>query len=128
VVIDSYQFAVAPSAKAGNVDIQHFGWGLGDKPPGKPLVNKFGLAMHIESQHGTETHNVLVDFGYTPEALANNTYLLDIDPAGLDALVLSHGHYSILVAWRASPASMAAPVHGDFGALDRSRWSKQSSP
>ena len=49
--------------------------------------------MHIESQHGTETHNVLVDFGYTPEALANNTYLLDIDPAGLDAFVLSHGHY-----------------------------------
>ena len=27
VVIDSYQFAVAPSKKAEAVDIQHFGWG-----------------------------------------------------------------------------------------------------
>ena len=29
VVIDSYQFAVAPSKKAEAVDIQHFGWGIG---------------------------------------------------------------------------------------------------
>ena len=28
VVVDSYQIAVAPSAKAGNVDIERFGWGL----------------------------------------------------------------------------------------------------
>ena len=35
VVIDSYQFAVAPSRKADMVEIQHFGWGIGgDKPPG----------------------------------------------------------------------------------------------
>ena len=27
VVIDSYQIAVAPSAKAGNVEIERFGWG-----------------------------------------------------------------------------------------------------
>ena len=36
VVVDSYQFAVAPSRKLADVDIQHFGWGVsGDKPPGK---------------------------------------------------------------------------------------------
>jgi len=34
VVIDSYQFAVAPGKKVGSVEVQHFGWGLnGDKPP-----------------------------------------------------------------------------------------------
>jgi hypothetical protein len=34
VVVDSYQFAVAPSRKLADVDIQHFGWGLGgNKPP-----------------------------------------------------------------------------------------------
>ena len=39
VVVDSYQFAVAPSRKLADVDIQNFGWGIGDnKPPGKTLV------------------------------------------------------------------------------------------
>src|SRR3974377_1327298 len=36
VVVDSYQFAVAPSRKLADVDIQHFGWGgRGGKPPGR---------------------------------------------------------------------------------------------
>ncbi len=92
IVIDSYQFAVAPSRKLPNLDVQHFGWGLSDKPPRKTLVSEFGLAMHVESRRGNETRNVLVDFGFTPEALLNNASLLGIDPAAIDALVLSHGH------------------------------------
>jgi 7,8-dihydropterin-6-yl-methyl-4-(beta-D-ribofuranosyl)aminobenzene 5'-phosphate synthase len=92
IVIDSYQFAVAPSRKLPNLDVQHFGWGLSDKPPLRTLVSEFGLAMHVESRRGNETRNVLVDFGFTPEALLNNTNLLGIDPAVIDALVLSHGH------------------------------------
>lgn len=40
VVIDSYQIAVAPSAKVGNVDIERFGWGLSaDQPPGRTLIS-----------------------------------------------------------------------------------------
>ena len=94
VVVDSYQFAVAPSAKVADVDIERFGWGLGgDQPPGRTLVSEFGLSMHVESRRGDETRHVLVDFGFTPEALINNVELLGIDPAALDALVLSHGHY-----------------------------------
>ena len=42
VVVDSYQFAVAPSRKLADVDIQHFGWGVsGDKPPRKTLISEF---------------------------------------------------------------------------------------
>jgi 7,8-dihydropterin-6-yl-methyl-4-(beta-D-ribofuranosyl)aminobenzene 5'-phosphate synthase len=94
VVIDSYQFAVAPSRKVENVDIQHFGWGIGgDEPPRRTLVSEFGLSLHVESRRGAEARNVLVDFGFTPEALVNNIDLQGIDPAALDALVLSHGHY-----------------------------------
>jgi 7,8-dihydropterin-6-yl-methyl-4-(beta-D-ribofuranosyl)aminobenzene 5'-phosphate synthase len=37
--------------------------------------------------------NILVDFGYTSEAINNNMELLGVDPATLNALVLSHGHY-----------------------------------
>jgi 7,8-dihydropterin-6-yl-methyl-4-(beta-D-ribofuranosyl)aminobenzene 5'-phosphate synthase len=92
VVTDSYQFAVAPSRKLPNLEVQHFGWGLSDKPPRRTLVSEFGLAMQVESRRGNETRNILVDFGFTPEALLNNTTLLGIDPAAIDALVLSHGH------------------------------------
>jgi 7,8-dihydropterin-6-yl-methyl-4-(beta-D-ribofuranosyl)aminobenzene 5'-phosphate synthase len=144
VVVDSYQFAVAPSRKLADVDIQHFGWGVsGDKPPGKTLASEFGLSMHAETWRGTETRNILMDFGFTPEALLNNVNLVGIDPAGLDALVLSHGHYDhfggltgflqannsklkaklpIYIGGEEAFCSRewtAPPVRGDFGALDR---------
>ncbi|WP_035978186.1 MBL fold metallo-hydrolase [Bradyrhizobium sp. th.b2] len=143
IVIDSYQFAVAPSRKLPNLDIQHFGWGLSDKPPRKTLVSEFGLAMQVESRRGNETRNVLVDFGFTPEALLNNTSLLGIDPAAIDALVLSHGHqdhFGGLVGFLQAHSGKlkpklplfvggegcfcarewtAPPVRGSFGVIDR---------
>jgi 7,8-dihydropterin-6-yl-methyl-4-(beta-D-ribofuranosyl)aminobenzene 5'-phosphate synthase len=144
VVVDSYQFAVAPSRKVPNVEIEHFGWGIGsERPPGRTLISEFGLSMHVESRHGTEIRNVLMDFGFTPDALVNNSNLVGIDPAGLDALVLSHGHYDhfgglagflqqnngklkaklpIYVGGEEAFCSRewtAPPVRGDFGALDR---------
>ena len=144
VVVDSYQFAVAPSRKVADVDIEHFGWGIGGgKPPGKTLISEFGLSMHVESRRGSETRNVLMDFGFTPDALVNNTNLVGIDPSALDALVLSHGHYDhfgglagflkqnngklkaklpIYIGGEEAFCSRewtAPPVRGDFGALDR---------
>ena len=94
VVIDSYQFAVAAGKKTGSIDVQHFGWGLSaDQPPGRTLVSEFGLSLHAQSQRGSETRNLFMDFGFTGEALNNNLDVLGIDSASLDALVLSHGHY-----------------------------------
>ena len=60
---------------------------------GKTLASEWGLALHIESQRGGETRQYLLDFGFTPEVYANNLELLKIDPARVDALILSHGHF-----------------------------------
>ena len=44
--------------------------------------------MYAESKRGRETRNLLMDFGFTPQALNNNGSLLAVDPSELDALVL----------------------------------------
>jgi 7,8-dihydropterin-6-yl-methyl-4-(beta-D-ribofuranosyl)aminobenzene 5'-phosphate synthase len=143
VMIDSYQIAVAPSGKSGNVEIRRFGWPLGEHPPGRTLISEFGLSMHAESHTGDVTRQILVDFGYTPLAMTNNAEILGIDPAALDALVLSHGHYDhfgglvgfldankgrlrpgipLLVGGEECFCARqwtAPPVQGDFGVLDR---------
>jgi 7,8-dihydropterin-6-yl-methyl-4-(beta-D-ribofuranosyl)aminobenzene 5'-phosphate synthase len=144
VVIDSYQFAVAAGKKMGSVDVQHFGWGLsGNEPPDRTLISEFGLSMHAESKRGSETRNLLMDFGFTPQALNNNASLLAVDPSKLDALVLSHGHYDhfggLVGFLQENKGKLKAklpfyiggeecfcarewvgpPVSGNFGALDR---------
>ncbi|MGH7185876.1 MAG: MBL fold metallo-hydrolase [Pseudomonadota bacterium] len=57
------------------------------------MQNEWGLALYLESARGAETRRILMDFGYTPETLSNNLDLLGIDPALLDAMLLTHGHY-----------------------------------
>jgi 7,8-dihydropterin-6-yl-methyl-4-(beta-D-ribofuranosyl)aminobenzene 5'-phosphate synthase len=60
---------------------------------GKTLASEWGLALHIESTKGGEMRRYLLDFGFTPTVYANNLDLLKIDPAAVDALILSHGHF-----------------------------------
>lgn len=94
VVTDSYHHAFEPTRKMGSLTVQRFAFALAkDRPPRKALQNEWGLALHLESRQGQDTRQILTDFGYTPETLNNNLELLGIDPARLDALVLSHGHY-----------------------------------
>jgi 7,8-dihydropterin-6-yl-methyl-4-(beta-D-ribofuranosyl)aminobenzene 5'-phosphate synthase len=59
----------------------------------RTLQNEWGLALHLESSRGGETRQVLADFGFTADTFNNNIALLGIDPAKLDALLLTHGHY-----------------------------------
>ncbi len=64
-----------------------------DVPPDETLTAEWGLSMLADSRAGTVNRRVLIDFGYTSETLLTNMKLLGIDPATIDALVLSHGHY-----------------------------------
>ena len=66
-------------------------------PPGshmspRALLGEFGLSILATSRRGDTTRRVLIDFGYSREAMANNLALLGIAPASIDAAVLSHGH------------------------------------
>jgi 7,8-dihydropterin-6-yl-methyl-4-(beta-D-ribofuranosyl)aminobenzene 5'-phosphate synthase len=58
----------------------------------RALRSEHGLSLYLTSSKGDETRRFLLDFGYTPEAISNNLELLGLDVAGLDALIVSHGH------------------------------------
>ena len=53
-----------------------------------PLRAEHGLAMWIETPSG----DVLLDTGASGEVILHNLASLDLDPARLDAVVLSHAH------------------------------------
>jgi 7,8-dihydropterin-6-yl-methyl-4-(beta-D-ribofuranosyl)aminobenzene 5'-phosphate synthase len=57
-----------------------------------PLQAEFGLALFAKSTLARQVRRVLVDFGYSQGVLARNLETLGIDPATIDAAVLSHGH------------------------------------
>lgn len=59
----------------------------------RALHNQWGLSLLLESSRDSEQRTVLLDFGYTPDALLNNIEMLGIDVKKIDALVASHGHY-----------------------------------
>ena len=59
----------------------------------RTLHNQWGLSLLMELSRGSDSRTILLDFGYTPEALINNIELLGIDVKKINALVVSHGHY-----------------------------------
>ncbi|CCB66608.1 Beta-lactamase domain protein [Hyphomicrobium sp. MC1] len=94
VVTDGLSYALAKSGKEGDVEVIRPGHFLSENaPPHKALIGEFGLSLYAESRQREQVQRVLVDFGYTSDALNNNLDLLGIDVAQIDALVLSHGHY-----------------------------------
>ncbi|MDN3567873.1 MBL fold metallo-hydrolase [Paeniroseomonas aquatica] len=66
--------------------------GQGGRNERRALRSEWGLSLWMTSMCGTEQKRFLLDFGWTGETLNNNLELLGLDPATLDALILSHGH------------------------------------
>src|SRR5260221_5756048 len=62
----------------------------------KTLHSEWGLATALESRIGSDTRTLMLDYGYTPEALVNNMEFIGMDAARTQALILSHGHYDHL--------------------------------
>lgn len=75
--------------------------GVLHQPPGsgrgadyrQVLHNQWGLSLFLESQREAEARAILLDFGYSPDALLNNIGILKVDPSKVDALIVSHGHH-----------------------------------
>jgi 7,8-dihydropterin-6-yl-methyl-4-(beta-D-ribofuranosyl)aminobenzene 5'-phosphate synthase len=59
----------------------------------KELHTQWGLSYYLQSAKGGETRTLMLDYGYTPDALLNNFELLGLDPKTIDALIVSHGHF-----------------------------------
>ena len=57
------------------------------------LHTQWGLSYYLQSVKGGETRTLMLDYGYTPEALLNNFEILGLDPKIIDALIVSHGHF-----------------------------------
>ena len=90
VIVDSHYERFLPKASHPFVAIEHVG-----SIPGRQmmtLAGEWGLSLHLESEKAGAKAQYLLDFGYTPEILNRNFGLLDIDPARLSGLILSHGH------------------------------------
>jgi 7,8-dihydropterin-6-yl-methyl-4-(beta-D-ribofuranosyl)aminobenzene 5'-phosphate synthase len=63
----------------------------GETVPG--LVAEHGFSALVTVRRGDRAHTLLFDTGVSPGGLAGNLERLDIDVGGIEALVLSHGHF-----------------------------------
>jgi 7,8-dihydropterin-6-yl-methyl-4-(beta-D-ribofuranosyl)aminobenzene 5'-phosphate synthase len=59
----------------------------------KALHNEWGLALALESRIGQDRRHLLLDYGYTPNALMNNMDIMGVKADQQNAMILSHGHF-----------------------------------
>ena len=60
--------------------------------PTDTLLAEQGLSLLVTVRRGQEEHVIMLDAGYSQVALTHNMDLLGIDAAGIEAIVISHGH------------------------------------
>jgi 7,8-dihydropterin-6-yl-methyl-4-(beta-D-ribofuranosyl)aminobenzene 5'-phosphate synthase len=90
VVVDSRYERFLPKMTHPFTAIENVG-----QVPGRQMTSlacEWGLSLHLESMRAGQKAQFMLDFGYTPEIVLRNADLLDIDPAKIDGLILSHAH------------------------------------
>jgi 7,8-dihydropterin-6-yl-methyl-4-(beta-D-ribofuranosyl)aminobenzene 5'-phosphate synthase len=92
VLIDSAHDQFLKPSVVGGVQHQPPGSGRGADYR-QVLHNQWGLSLFLESQRDAEARTILLDFGYSPDALLNNIGILKVDPSKVNALIVSHGHH-----------------------------------
>jgi 7,8-dihydropterin-6-yl-methyl-4-(beta-D-ribofuranosyl)aminobenzene 5'-phosphate synthase len=90
VLVDSRYERFLPKAAHPQVQIEHVGRIVGR--PEMTFACEWGLSLHLASEHNGAKAQYVLDFGYTPEIINRNFELLNIEPARINGLILSHGH------------------------------------
>lgn len=85
-VVDNY----IDSLRQDGAVVRRFGHAVARKMP--DLRAEHGLAHHVEIIRRGAPLRILFDFGLTPDSINHNVRELGIDPHGVDAIALSHGH------------------------------------
>jgi 7,8-dihydropterin-6-yl-methyl-4-(beta-D-ribofuranosyl)aminobenzene 5'-phosphate synthase len=93
------------------------------KAPDAPVA-QHGFSALVEIRKGSRVRQVLFDTGLTPEGCTENLRRLGRDPAGIEAIVCSHGHFdhttglSGLIG-RLGRANLPVLIHPEFWARRR---------
>jgi 7,8-dihydropterin-6-yl-methyl-4-(beta-D-ribofuranosyl)aminobenzene 5'-phosphate synthase len=88
------------------------------KVPDAPLA-QHGFSALVEIRKGGQAHRLLFDTGLTPAGCVENLLRLGQDPAGIEAIVCSHGHFdhttglSGLIG-RLGQADLPVLIHPEF--------------
>jgi 7,8-dihydropterin-6-yl-methyl-4-(beta-D-ribofuranosyl)aminobenzene 5'-phosphate synthase len=57
------------------------------------LIAEHGFSALVTVRTGDQRHRLLFDAGTSPDGVVENMRRLDVDPASIEAVVLSHGHF-----------------------------------
>jgi 7,8-dihydropterin-6-yl-methyl-4-(beta-D-ribofuranosyl)aminobenzene 5'-phosphate synthase len=93
------------------------------KAPDAPLA-QHGFSALVQIRKGGQEHRLLFDTGLTPAGCVENLLRLGQDPAGIEAIVCSHGHFdhttglSGLIG-RLGRAGLPVLIHPEFWARRR---------
>jgi 7,8-dihydropterin-6-yl-methyl-4-(beta-D-ribofuranosyl)aminobenzene 5'-phosphate synthase len=91
VVSDSSHDIFISGAAPKNVGVERVR-GLPPPRSKRTLHSDWGLSLLLESSKGGEQRTHMLDFGGSPEVLNHNVEMLDVDPAKVNGLIVSHGH------------------------------------
>ncbi|MDD5142693.1 MBL fold metallo-hydrolase [Methanoregula sp.] len=61
--------------------------------PDRRLLAEHGLSCHVKVFSGNKEHAILLDAGLSDTCLPWNAFQVGVSLAGIEAVVLSHGHY-----------------------------------
>jgi 7,8-dihydropterin-6-yl-methyl-4-(beta-D-ribofuranosyl)aminobenzene 5'-phosphate synthase len=87
LLVDNYVDILA----AGAEGVQRFPLAY-DFADHEQLVAEHGFSALVTVESGGSRSSVLYDGGMTPRGLANNLDVMEVDPTGLRAIAISHGH------------------------------------